>query len=83
MLSVIIIDTCKLRDNNIKSKVSTSAQIIYHCSILPVSVLGIAIYIFSTGKSYGNILAEILIDMYTYDKNHSYALVGVSQVINK
>jgi hypothetical protein len=27
-----------------------SAQIIYHCSISPRSILGIVIYIFTTGK---------------------------------
>jgi hypothetical protein len=48
----IIVDTCKLRDNNIKSKVSISAQIIYHCSISPESIPGIVIYILSTWKSY-------------------------------
>jgi hypothetical protein len=31
-------------------KGSASAQIINHCSILPESILGIAIYIFTTGK---------------------------------
>ena len=31
-------------------KGSTSAQIIYHCSISFESILGIVIYIFTTGK---------------------------------
>ena len=31
-------------------KESVSAQIIYHCSTSPGSILGIVIYIFTTGK---------------------------------
>jgi hypothetical protein len=38
-------------------KVSTSAQIIYHCSISPEGIPGIVIYILSIGRSYEVVLA--------------------------
>ena len=49
-------------------KVSASAQIIYHCSISPESILSIIIYILFIGRSYGIVGIEILTNMYTYDK---------------
>ena len=39
------------RQNIYKWKESTSAQIIYHYNTLPGSILGIVIYIFTTGKN--------------------------------
>ena len=52
-------------------KGSASAQIIYHCSISPGSILDIVIYIFTTGK---NGQRNILVT-YTYDGeiNHNQA----------
>jgi hypothetical protein len=47
------------------SKVSTSAQIIYYCSISPGSIPGIVIYILSIGRSYGVELHRD-IDKYIY-----------------
>jgi hypothetical protein len=44
-------------------KASTNAQIIYHCSISPKSILDIVIYIFTIGKD-GQL--ELLIT-YTHD----------------
>ena len=51
-------------------KGSASAQIIYHCSTSPESILGIVIYIFTTGKDGSwNILIT-----YTFDGeiNHNH-----------
>ena len=42
---------------------SASAQIIYHCSTSPESILGIVIYIFTTGKVWqGHVLITYDID---------------------
>ena len=57
-----------LEENYIYIKVSTSAQIIYHCSISPESMLGIVIYILSIGRNYGIVGIEIFTNIYTYDK---------------
>ena len=58
-------------------KVSASAQIIYHCSISPGSIPGIVIYIFTIGRSlWSGVGIEILTNVYTYDNNHSHAIVG-------
>ena len=38
------------KNANMNMKGFASAQIIYHCSISPESILGIVIYIFTTGK---------------------------------
>ena len=46
-------NTCKLYIY----KVSATAQIIYHYSISPGSISSIVIYILSTGRSYGVVLA--------------------------
>ena len=44
-------------------KESASAQIIYHCSTLLESILGIVIYIFTTGKVWqGYVLITYAID---------------------
>ena len=65
-------------------KVSVSAQIIYHCSISPESMPGIVIYIFTIGRSlWSGVGIEILTNVYTYDNNHSHAIAGVSQRVNK
>ena len=65
-------------------KVSASAQIIYHCSISPRSIPGIVIYIFTIGRSlWSGVGIEILTNVYTYDNNHSHAIAGVSQRVNK
>ena len=65
-------------------KVSASTQIIYHCSISPGSILGIVIYIFTIGRSlWSGVGIEILTNVYTYDNNHSHAIAGVCQRVNK
>ena len=65
-------------------KVSTSVQIIYHCSISPGSIPDIVIYIFTIGRSlWSGVGIEILTNVYTYDNNHSHAIAGVSQRVNK
>ena len=72
------------REKYIYIKVSTSAQIIYHCSISPRSIPGIVIYIFTIGRSlWSGVGIEILTNVYTYDNNHSHAMAGVSQRENK
>ena len=71
-------------EKNIYIKVFANAQIIYHCSISPMSILGIVIYIFTTGRSlWSGVGIEILANVYTYDNNHSHAIAGLSQRVNK
>jgi hypothetical protein len=41
------------------------------------------LYLIHKEELWGWVDIEILTNMYTYDPNHSYALAGVSQVINK
>ena len=73
-----------LQENYIYIKVSTSAQIIYHYNISPGSIAGIVTYIFTTGRSlWSGVGIEILTNVYTYDNNHSHAMAGVSQRVNK
>ena len=49
-----------------------------------MSILGIVIYIFTTGRSlWSGVDIEILTNVYTYDNNHSHAIAGVSQRVNK
>ena len=73
-----------IEENYVYIKVSASAQIIYHCSISPESIPGIIIYIFTTRRSlWSSVGIEILTNVYTYDNNHSHAIAGVSQRVNK
>ena len=65
-------------------KGSASAQIIYHYSISPGSIPAIVIYIFTIGRSlWSGVGIEILTNVYTYDNNHSHAIGGISQRVNK
>ena len=71
-------------EKNIYIKVSANAQIIFHYSILPGSIPGIVIYIFTTGRSlWSGVGIEILTNVYIYDNNHSHAIAGVSHRVNK